>query len=166
MVAISDVARIFQRRGWRYEIPKSGILVAKIEGVGIGITIEEGNRSVLVVALLVSGQGARGEALQARARDLDTLLDACNRLFNRYSVPGTFLRVSNGVNFVIRVVASSGGLNEQQLVFAVELAVGVAQGFGPILEALAFGRISLQQALDSLAQAEAEVERELRRRSA
>jgi hypothetical protein len=149
-LSIATVERIFRNHGWKYAI-EGGRLLTRFSGVPMVITIEREHSAVrIVVPLFIAEERSRG-ASRTRADDVDTFLSAVN-----YVLPiGAYVRdvEAGDIYYLLGIRAPGGNLDEEEFVEAIAHAVKTVLAFGPMVEAMVQGRLSLDDALQTLKQA-------------
>lgn len=154
-LSIDAVEQAFMRQGWRYDRQGTSIRT-RFEGVPMLISVDSSHSAIRIVVPIFATGPRTPRPSAARERDIDTFLNAVN-----YVLPiGTFIRdLDDGdIYYMVSLRAAGGVVDDEELAAAIAVAV-INAAFGPAVQRLASGELSLNQALSMLKQLQADAAR-------
>lgn len=148
-LTIEDIAAIFERRAWHYEVVE-GHLVSAFDGVLMVLGVEPTQRMVRVLVPLAPGKGVEGYVAPRADAELSA---AIYMLSANYGLPlGAFTRDHRDgeIRFESAILLPEGVPGDEQIERAILIAVTAVLHHGPAIAKLLTGRMALKQALTKL----------------
>ena len=157
-LTIGDVERVFRQRGWRYE-SAGGRMRTTFDGVPMLVTVDPNGQMIVLVVPIYLPDPAERQASRAHEQDVDTFLSAVNY----GDASGAFVRnVEEGdIYYMTGVMAPHALISADELDVAIGTAVAAAQAVGPVVAAIVHGRLKLEEALEILRRAMAQLRRRI-----